>query len=153
MSSDLLAVLVPLTSAVLASVVSWVTSLALRRQERHKSYSQIVTNDRIAWIKLMREITAQLLAICESKTTLTQTELDEFNLIKNKIKIHLNVKYEEDKRVCDILSGSFADVKRDSDELMKILMTMFNHEWHKIREEAGEDKILKKKAAKIYEQI
>ena len=152
MSTELFAVVVSLISGAIASVISLIMNFVLRRQEQHKAYSQIVTNDRIGWIKTMRELTAKLLAFCESKDTLNQAELEEFNLIKNRMKIHLNVKYENEKRICEILALPFEEVKSHADELMQTFMEMFNNEWHKVQEEAGQDRTMRRRAAKIYKK-
>ena len=143
---------VGLVSVVVASVISLIVNIIMNRQARRATYTEIASNDRIAWIKTMREKGEKLLAICDCFDTLDEQTNREFHELKNGILLRLNPKdtdYELDRQVQAILENkSFAEVKARSGELREHLVRLFKGQWDTVKSEAGRDKSMKKKIEK-----
>ena len=140
---------VGLVSVVVASVISLIVNILMNKQTQRKTYTEIASNDRIAWIKAMREKGEALLAICDCYDTLDEATNREFHELKNGILLRLNPKdsdYELDKEVQSILVGkSFPEIKARSEELREVLVRLFKSQWDTVKAEAGRDKRMKKK--------
>ena len=140
---------VGLASVVVASIVSLIVNVIMNKQNQRKTYTEIASNDRIAWIKAMREKGEALLAICDCYDTLDEKTNREFHELKNGILLRLNPKdsdYELDKKVQEILEDrTFPEIKARSAELREHLIRLFKGQWDTVKAEAGRDKRMKKK--------
>ena len=142
-------IFIGLASVLVASGVSLIVNIIMNRQSQRKTYTEIASNDRIAWIKTMREKGEQLLALCDCYETLDDEKNRQFHELRNGILLRLNPKdtdYELDRQVRDILDlKSFPEIKAHAEELRELLVKLFKAQWDTVKAEAGRDRRMKKK--------
>ena len=140
---------VGLVSVVVASVISLIVNILMNRQNQRKTYTEIASNDRIAWIKTMREKGEALLAICDCYDELNETTSREFHELRNGILLHLTpqaLNYETDMRVREMLAKKdFHEIKARAEELREALVLLCKAQWDTVKAEAGRDRRMKKK--------
>lgn len=138
-------------SALIAALISILTGFFTISQNAKKFYAEKSAMDRKPWIDEMREYCVELLTICalySSEEQMTKEERERFEKARQRMLVRLNpigMGYAKDDALFALLTGDFAKVKQNGEQIRRILAEIIKHERDKFRIESGRTKNMKKK--------
>lgn len=129
-------------AAVIAGAFAFVAGLLVNVQGNAQFFSTTVSGERMVWIKDIRELCAELCAVCEQydAANLPAEQYAAFLKARNGILIRLDPVgwYETDDELIALLKDpDFGKVKANLPRVREILMTIIKTEWDKVKIEAG----------------
>ena len=129
-------------AAVITASVAFLAGLLVNVQGRSQFFSTTVSGERMMWIKDIRNLYAELSAVCEryDATDLPEEQYAVFLKARNGILIRLDPKgwYSTDDELIELLKDpDFGKVKANLPRIREILMTILKTEWDKVKIEAG----------------
>lgn len=146
-------------AAGIGAMVSLVLSTVVTLKEGSRFFSNIVSGERMTWVKEVRALTAKLMALCEmyDEDTLPAEQRAVFLETRNDILIHLNpasAGYSLDSELHDLLSSpDISAIKENLPRIRELICTILKSEWDKVKIEAGNSPHKIKKIEKLQEQI
>ena len=129
-------------AAAIAGAFAFVAGLLVNSQGKSQFFSTTVSGERMVWIKDIRELCAQLCAVCEQydADSLPAEQYAVFLKARNGILIRLDPVgwYTTDDELIELLKEpDFGKVKANLPRVREILMTIIKTEWDKVKIEAG----------------
>ena len=129
-------------AAVIAGAFAFVAGLLVNLQGNSQFFSTTVSAERMVWIKDIRELCAELCAVCEQydAASLPAEQYAAFLKARNGILIRLDPVgwYETDDELIALLKDpDFGKIKANLPRVREILMTIIKTEWDKVKIEAG----------------
>ena len=129
-------------AATIAASLAFVAGLIVNSEGRFQFFSTIVSAERMAWIKEIRNLAADLCTLCEqyNPENLSDEHYAEFLKARNGILVRLDPKgwYTTDDELIELLdSTDFGKVKANLPRIREIIMTINKSEWDKVKIEAG----------------
>ena len=129
-------------AAAIAGAFAFIAGLLVNVQGNAQFFSTTVSAERMVWIKDIRELCAELCAVCEQydADSLPAEQYAVFLKARNGILIRLDPAgwYATDDELIALLQEpDFGKVKANLPRVREILMTIIKTEWDKVKIEAG----------------
>ena len=152
-------IVAPIIAAIITSLIAIFGTLYVAMQNKDQFFSNIVSRERMAWIKEVRACCIRLCSICEqyeNKSELPPEKYEAFLEARNGILIHLDPlgRYTTDDRLIDLLIKADFDVVRENiPEIRSELTKIFKMEWDVVKLEAGNSPKIAKKIEELREDV
>jgi hypothetical protein len=158
---DTTAIIVAVISALFAFASPLITTLLTYRQDKNQLFANMVSKERMEWIREMRKRCAELCVLCEqceNEAAMSEKQKETYLQAKYDLLLHLNhpdqpeqkIKYPLDAKMVEILTKpSYQELRAAMPDLRRYCMYIFKSEWDKIKVEAGDSKKKKQEVEKI----
>ena len=145
-------------AAIIAGGFAFIAGLLVNAQGKAQFFSSTVSAERMAWIKDMRELCAELFSVCERYDAgdLPPEGRAAFLKARNGILIRLDPPgwYTTDDELLSLLAEpDFGKVRANLPRVRLILTTIIKNEWDKVKIEAGNSRWKVKKIEAMQERL
>ena len=141
-------------TALISAISAFLVTLFMNLQGRNQFFSNIVSRERMLWIKDMRELCTTLCSVCEQydEAPILSEQYTTFLKARNGILIRLDPKgtFASDDDLIEWLEDKdFKKVKENIPKIRKTLIKINKLEWDVVKQEAGNNRWIKRKIEKM----